>query len=377
MKIAHFVLFISLFVGIYGGFHVYLYLKLRPLFVPHVWLLIAILALLACSIFLVMALTRSGVGTPITILLAYVTFIWMGIVFLFFTLSGSLDVLAWIIEKTSALRLHGYLESPARTSVVGIVVLLIAFYGYLSSQQIHIERLDFQSPNISKPITVVQITDLHLGLLSNQDYWQKVVDDINALDADIIVCTGDLVDMQLDNLGGLTKLISNIKARYGKYAVLGNHEALAGIKASRKFIELIGFKLLSNSGETIDNTLNLIGVDDPAVQGRVQQSNVDEVMLLKQFNNGLFTILLKHQPLVEAKSIGLFNLQLSGHTHGGQIFPFNLLIHLFYRAPFGLSKQGKNGWLYVSRGTGTWGPPMRVLAKPEITVIRLHNESAH
>jgi hypothetical protein len=179
--------------------------------------------------------------------------------------------------------------------------------------------------------------------------------------------------MQMDHLNRLGKLISGIQARYGKYAVLGNHEVLAGVAESRKFIERVGFKLLSNSGVTIDNTVNLIGVDDPAIEGGVQQSSVYEPALLKQFDNGLFTILLKHQPVIEQKSRGLFDLQLSGHTHGGQIFPFSLLIHLFYKAPFGLSKQGDNGWLYVSRGTGTWGPPMRVLAKPEITLIRLQN----
>lgn len=373
MKIAHFVLFISLFVGIYGGFHVYVYLKLKPFFLPHLWLLITILALLGCSIFLVVALARGSVEIPIVTPLAYITFIWMGIVFLFFATSVPVDLVAWIIGKTSAQRLHAYLISPGRTTVIGIAVMLIAVYGYMASLQINIERLVFESLKITTPIKVVQIADLHLGLLSNEGYCQKVVDEINSLDADIVVSIGDLVDMQMDHLNRLGKLISGIQARYGKYAVLGNHEVLAGVAESRKFIERVGFKLLSNSGVTIDNAVNLIGVDDPAIEGGVQQSSVNEPALLKQFDNGLFTILLKHQPVIEQKSRGLFDLQLSGHTHGGQIFPFSLLIHLFYKAPFGLSKQGDNGWLYVSRGTGTWGPPMRVLAKPEITLIRLQN----
>ena len=374
MKIAHFVFFISLFIGIYGGFHVYAYLKLKPFFLPHLWLLITILTLLGCSIFLVVALARGSVEITIVTPMAYITFIWMGIVFLFFATSVPVDLMAWIIGKTGAQQVHAYLVSPGRTAVIGIVVMLIAIYGYMASLQINIERLVFESPKITTPIKVVQIADLHLGLLSDEDYWQEVVNEINALDADIVVSTGDLLDMQMDHLDGLGKLMSSIQARYGKYAVLGNHEVLAGITESRKFIERVGFKLLSNSGVTIDNEVNLIGVDDPAVEGSVQQSSLNEPALLKQFDNGLFTILLKHQPAIEQKSRGLFDLQLSGHTHGGQIFPFSLLIHLFYKAPFGLSKQGDNGWLYVSRGTGTWGPPMRVLAKPEITLIQLQNE---
>jgi len=374
MKIANFVFFISLFVGIYGGFHVYAYRKLKPFFLPHPWLLITILVLLGCSIFLVVALARGSVEPPIVTPLAYIAFIWMGIVFLFYAISGSFDLIAWIIGKTSAQRLHSHFISPTRTIVIGIAVMLIAVYGYIASLQVHVERLTFKSPKITMPVQVVQISDLHLGLLSDERYFQKVVDEINALDADIVVSTGDLVDMQMDHLDGLGKLMSSIQVRRGKYAVLGNHEVLAGTIRSREFIERVGFKLLSNSGVAIDSAVNLIGVDDPAVEGRVQQSSVNEPALLNKFDNGLYTILLKHQPVVEQNSRGLFDLQLSGHTHGGQIFPFNLLIHLFYKAPFGLSQQGDNSWLFVSRGTGTWGPPMRVLAKPEITLIHLQSD---
>lgn len=373
MKIANFVLFISLFIGIYGGFHVYVYYKLKPFFLAHQWLLIAILALLGGSIFLVVALTHSSVEPLIVSPLAYITFIWMGIVFLFIAISCSFDLVTWIFGKIGAQQLHSYLVSPSRTIVIGIAVMLIAVYGYVASLQIHVESLAFESSKITMPVRVVQISDLHLGFLSDESYCQKLVDEINALDADIVVSTGDLVDMQMDHLDGLGQLMSSIRARRGKFAVLGNHEVLAGIQASQKFTERVGFKLLSNSGVTIDDAVNLVGVDDPAVEGSVQQSSVNEPALLKQYDNGLYTILLKHQPVVEQKSRGLFNLQLSGHTHGGQIFPFNLLIHLFYKAPFGLSQQGNNSWLYVSRGTGTWGPPMRVLAKPEITLFRLQN----
>jgi hypothetical protein len=165
--------------------------------------------------------------------------------------------------------------------------------------------------------------------------------------------------------------MSGLRARLGKYAVYGNHEALAGVEASRAFTQNIGFSLLSNSGITIDNAINLVGVDDPAVDRWRQSTPVDEHALLKQFDNGLFTLLLKHQPRIDHASQGMFDLQLSGHTHGGQIFPFGLLIHLFYKEPFGFSRIGDKSWLYVSRGTGTWGPPMRVLAPPEVTVIQL------
>jgi len=372
MKIAQMMLFISVFVGIYGGFHVYTYYKLKPFFYPHLWLLTSILSLLGSSVFPVLALVRGNVGIAIITPLAFVTFIWMGLVFIFFAISVPLDVVAWVIGKTRAHQIHAYLISPGRTTVIGICTVVISVYGYWASLQINIERLTFESSKISMPITVVQISDLHLGLLSDESYCRNMVNKINSLNVDIVVSTGDLLDSQVEQLNRFGELMSGISARYGKYAILGNHEALAGVTESRKFIERAGFTLLSNNGVTIVNTVNLIGVDDPAVNGNLQkQSDIDEATLLKPYDNGRFTILLKHQPVVDQKSGELFDLQLSGHTHGGQIFPFNLLVHLFYKAPFGLTTLDNNSWLYVSRGTGTWGPPMRVLARPEITLYSL------
>lgn len=371
MKTATFTFAIIVFISIYGGFHYYAYRKLATLFPQHPIFIVTGLALLGCSIFVVVLFTHGNIVNRFAEPIAFISFWWMGIVFLFFVFSVPIDVLARISGISGNSQIHAGLISPWRTIIVGIVVLFLSGYGYLASQRIHIETFSLTSPKIIEPIRIVQISDLHLGLLSNEQYFQKVVAEINSLDADIIVCTGDLVDMQMDHLDVLGKIMSGLKAWHGKFAVYGNHEALAGLQASRSFTEGIGFTLLSNIGTTIDDAINLVGVDDPAVEGRFQSSSVNEPDLLQQYDNGLYTILLKHQPSVEQASIGLFDLQLSGHTHGGQIFPFGLLIHLFYKAPFGLSQLKSNGWLYVSRGTGTWGPPMRVLAPPEITLIQL------
>jgi len=371
MNTAIFAFAVIVFISLYGGFHYYAYIKLAPLFPQYHSLLVTVLALLGCSIFIVEIFAHGNIVIRLAEPMAFISFSWMGMVFLFFVLSIPIDGLAWIISKTQYDLVHAGLISPWRTVVVAIVVLLVSGYGYFASQRIHVERLSFMSVKILTPLQVVQISDLHLGLLSNKRYFQKIVDEINALNVDIIVCTGDLVDMQMDHLNALGEIMSGLKARYGKYAVYGNHEALAGLEASREFSERIGFTLLSNTGITVDNAVNLVGVDDPAVEGRVHSFSVNEPALLQKFDNGLYTILLKHQPSVEQESIDLFDLQLSGHTHGGQLFPFGLLIHLFYTAPFGLSQLQDNSWLYVSRGTGTWGPPMRVLAPPEITLIQL------
>jgi predicted MPP superfamily phosphohydrolase len=180
--------------------------------------------------------------------------------------------------------------------------------------------------------------------------------------------------MQLDYLDGFSETLTKLNATRGKYAVTGNHEAIAGVEKARDFTERAGFTLLSNRGITLDHLINIVGVDDPAVQGRLQTPADQEQKLLEQFSADEFTLFLKHQPVVASETRGMFDLQLSGHTHGGQIFPFTILTKLFYPVPSGLSQIGTESWLYVSKGAGTWGPPVRVLAKPEVSVFYLEPE---
>jgi predicted MPP superfamily phosphohydrolase len=116
----------------------------------------------------------------------------------------------------------------------------------------------------------------------------------------------------------------------------------------------------------------MAGVDDPTSKRMGMWSNVDERVPLNGSSNDRFTILLKHQPIVDPRAAGMFDLQLSGHVHRGQIFPFNWLVRLVYPVRTGLSRLAGGGWLYVSRGTGTCGPPMRVGAPPEITLIEIN-----
>ena len=118
--------------------------------------------------------------------------------------------------------------------------------------------------------------------------------------------------------------------------------------------------------------MNIVGVDDPTARRFGHDVSISEDEILKKFSNEKLTVLLKHQPKIGAKSAGLFDLQLSGHTHNGQIFPFGLITSLFFPYHKGLFMVGKHSYLYVSRGTGTWGPPVRFLSPPEVTLIVFH-----
>jgi predicted MPP superfamily phosphohydrolase len=249
----------------------------------------------------------------------------------------------------------------------------IAVYGYFDALQIRTERTVIESPKIPAEIgriRLVQISDVHLGLIVRERRLQRIIGEINKANPDLLVSTGDLVDGQINDLSGLVEGLRQIKPRYGKFAVTGNHEYYAGIDQALDFTRKAGFTVLE--GEATEAAgITIAGVNDPAGRQMGTGRTVAEQELLGQLPDSRFTLFLKHRPVVEKGSAGLFDLQLSGHIHKGQIFPFNLVTRLFYPVKTGFSHLQGNAALYVSRGTGTWGPPVRFLAPPEITVIDL------
>jgi predicted MPP superfamily phosphohydrolase len=370
MDIGLIVLVVSILLASYVGMHYYLYRKLRWIFPRQKKIIIISLCLLASSLLIVEAMTHTGFS-HFVMPLAWVSSLWTGYVFIFFAFAGMLDIVTKVVSLLDKDNTLIHIKQRTKGILSSGIVLLICIYGFISAQQINILSYTLAATKLQQPITIVQVADLHLGLLSNKAHIQKLVDDINSLKPDIIVSTGDLVDMQLDYLDGFSSILAKLTAKDGKFTVYGNHEAIAGLEKSRAFIERAGFTLLSNNGIKLDHLINIVGIDDPAVYGEFNTSGEQEEKILGEFSPGLFTLLLKHQPVVAPETRGMFDLQLSGHTHGGQIFPFTLLTKFFYHAPFGLSKIGTESWLYVSKGAGTWGPPMRVLAKPEVSVFYL------
>ena len=182
------------------------------------------------------------------------------------------------------------------------------------------------------------------------------------------MATGDIVDAQLDHLQELIELWQQFDPPLGKYAVTGNHEYYAGLQQSLGFLQRSGFVMLRDQNTEVGDWLKLAGVDDPA-----RGNHPDEVAVLGE-RSERFTLLLKHRPRFVEASAGLFDLQLSGHAHRGQIFPFNLLTGIEYPMQDGLYALAAGQRLYASRGTGTWGPPMRILSPPEITLIEIAPE---
>jgi len=232
---------------------------------------------------------------------------------------------------------------------------------------VKLERL----PRALDGLTLVQLSDLHVGLTIGRRFVESVVAEVARQRADAIVVTGDLVDGSVDELADLVAPLGALKARYGVFFIPGNHDYYAGIRPWLAQVQRMGWRILLNARTTLGDagaegaSIDLAGVDDPT--GR---PDLGRALVGRDPEREL--VLLAHQPraIREAAAAGV-GLQLSGHTHGGQIWPFGLAVLAFQPYLAGLHRHGERTQIYVSRGTGYWGPPMRIGAPAEITRLVL------
>jgi predicted MPP superfamily phosphohydrolase len=376
-------LFLLSFFLIYGGMHAYVFLKARAAFpfgpkagVPlALWMALMVLAPI------IVRVSENRGQELFARQAALVGYVWLGLLFLFISASLLIDAYrlfmhlgGWVLKKEATL-----LPSARTAFFVCILVAVAAFaYGYFEANDIRTERITLKSPRLSGTLKVVQISDVHLGLIIREKRLKRILDIVRAEEPDVLVSTGDLVDGQINSLPGLAEMLREIRPRYGKYAITGNHEYYAGLGQALEFIEKAGFRILRNEGLTVEGLINIAGVDDPTGGQLGIESPVrsPEAEVLSALPRDTFTLLLKHRPRVDVASLGLFDLQLSGHTHRGQIFPFRFVVQVPYPRIEGLYGLSEDSELYVSRGSGTWGPPIRVFAPPEVTVIELVGEAA-
>jgi predicted MPP superfamily phosphohydrolase len=373
-------LFFITFIFIYGGIHLYAFFKVKSALNPGktaqrftAFFLIAMIA----APFFVRLYERQGFET-FAYLTAHVGFIWMGIIFLFFIYGILIDLWRLLILAAGALlkyKLNAFRPSPKFAFFIPLLIsIVIASYGYFEAQDVTIERLDIKSEKIPREagrIKIAQISDVHLGHIIREERLRKILDKVRAEAPDILICTGDLVDGQRSDLNNISSLFNEINPKYGKFAITGNHEYYAGIEQSLAFIERSGFRILRGKGITVNGIINIAGVDDSAGITSGNTKNVFEREMLSKLPRDKFTLFLKHRPFIEEDLNGLFDLQLSGHTHKGQIFPFNFFVARFFPFISGYHQITDISSIYISRGAGTWGPPIRFLSPPEVTVIEL------
>ena len=363
-------LFLLSFFLVYGSLHAYVLLKARSALAlgPGTTLaLLPFLGILLCAPIIAHHLSRHGYEDAARSI-AHVGYLWMGFLFFFVCLGLSADLLRLPLR---ALGRGGIAGRTSFLCISGIAVALSA-YAIVEATRIDIVRVRIVTDRLPASVPslrIAQITDLHLGYIHRNGKAGEVAALVARERPDLFVSTGDLVDGELDGVEGLAEILRGIPAPRGKFAVLGNHEYYAGIGRSIAFTRKSGFTLLRDESVTIDDAVRIAGVDDPAGAQFGRSGGASEAALLGNRPDGRFTLLLKHRPQLDPATGGKFDLQLSGHTHHGQIFPFRLLTRLAYPLLGGDHPVPGGGTLHVSRGTGTWGPPMRFLAPPEITVV--------
>lgn len=254
-------------------------------------------------------------------------------------------------------------------------ILYISYGIYMGQTSPIYDTVNIAVKNLSTPLKIVQLSDVHISTLMTEDKVEKIVDKVNATSPDIIVLTGDIVDTKTKFANEAIDELKNLKANYGIYYVLGNHEYYHDTENIIQKLKDIGFKVLINENDIVKINdkpiLNIAGVAD-LMGNKMGFLKPDINKTLEGIDTNIPTILLSHQPkIIEQTQDKPIDIILSGHTHGGQIFPFSLAVLLDQPFIKGLHKINHNQIIYINQGTNLWGPPMRIGTHYEITLIDL------
>ncbi len=387
-----FILFFVIALGIVALAHYYIWARvIRDAQLPRTWFrgLTVLVALLGLSIPATFWASRAiPPGTARGVLL--VTYSWLGLLLLFVALLAAAELIrvgAAVVE-----RLRDAPPDPQRRLVLarvmgGAVTLGVGGLGVFSLAnglgRIAVKRVEVtlaRLPETMDGFSIVQLTDMHVGPTLHARFVEDVVRQVNELQPDLVAITGDLVDGSVEHLGPIVGLLRGIRSQHGTYFVTGNHEYYSGANEWTAFLKGLGIRVLENERVTIESrggAFELAGVNDHSA-ARVDPHaapNYEKAMGGRR-DSGQLLVLLAHQPkaVFDAQPYGA-DLLLAGHTHGGQIWPWKYLVPLQQPVVAGLERFGET-LVYVSSGTGYWGPPMRLGTTAEITHVILRARRA-
>ncbi|MEK6755705.1 MAG: metallophosphoesterase [Bacteroidota bacterium] len=378
----NFIIFFTIFLTLYGLINFYVFLRGWQSIPPDSAFRVPFLVVfwfLALSFIAARFLERVAI-TPLSTFLVWVGSFWFA-AFAYFALA------ALVIDM---LRLTNYIvpwfpsfitdhhDRAKQIVALGIVVVvaisLVA--GYVNARTPRVKVLHLKIPkNVDsvKTLDLVVASDIHLGTIIGARRLDAIVDTINRLNPDLVLLPGDIVDEDLgpvikQDLGEKLKMI---RAKLGVFAITGNHEYIGGVEEACKYLADHNITVLRDSSVNVNGAIYLVGREDRSITQFSRKTRKPLSELMVDVDKEQPIILMDHQPigLDEAAEHGV-DLQLSGHTHHGQIWPFNLITKAIYELSWGYKKKGETH-VYVSSGVGTWGPPVRLGNKPEIVNIKL------
>lgn len=387
MRLSHnmptMVIFLTTFIFLYSLLHSYLFIRTRTalsLGPAATAFLVVFMVMMITAPMLIRLSENIGLYT-LARLLSFVGYTWLGLLFLWVCSTVILDVYRlglFAVDKILDKNLSFMaLSNKSYFLIACVAVVMIGIYGGFEARSIRTSKIVLTTSKLpvnASPLKIIQVSDIHLGLIVGQDRLRRILHHVINAKPDIVVSTGDLVDGQMNGMEDVAQILNEIKPTYGKFAITGNHEFYAGLDQALDFTRKAGFRILRDEAVSIPGLINIVGIDDPTNRGTGSSAKEERKLLSNQ--SKAFTLLLKHRPDVEKGNLGLFDLQLSGHVHYGQIFPFRLITRIVYPRIGGLYYLPNNSILYVNRGTGTWGPPIRFLSPPEVTIIEIAAQSS-
>lgn len=374
MRKKQIIIFFSVFISLYGSVNYYIYIRgFQGLELMPEWRFGYLILFLfsSASFFIGRFLERKYLSLVSDI------FVWIGSFWFAFILYFLLSVVLFDLVKLADLFARFLPEGDAylklkfysMVSEIGLISL-VCLIGFINARKIRIKKLVLEIPKknaIAKELTIAVASDIHLGTIINRPWTKMIVEKINSLNADLVLLPGDIVDGDVEpviklNLG---EVLRTIKSKYGVFGITGNHEYIGGVEPAVKYISEHGIRVLRDERIEVAG-MTIIGREDRSAKNRKPITELAEGI-----DNSMPLIVMDHQPfkLEESVNIGA-DLQLSGHTHHGQIWPLNFITKKVYELSWGYLKKG-NTHIYVSCGAGSWGPPVRLGNTPEIIEIRL------
>ena len=377
------IIFYSIFFSLYGILNFYIYIRGFQSLEQHSELKVSysILFILLAVSFVAGRLLEKKTCSTISRSLVYIGSFWLAAMLYFFIFVSLIDIIRFIMMLIAAHPKFIFIDYLQFKFLLFIGIFaataIILTYGWINAASPRIRKLTLKinKPSPVKNFKIAVVSDIHLGVIIGKKRLQKIVDIINSLDADLVLFPGDVVDEDITPVieNDLGSLFKKIISKHKIYSITGNHEYIGGVEAACNYLNAHSVNVLRDKTILIDNFLYLVGREDTSFNrnGRKRRSLSE---LMENVDKAKPVILMDHQPfkLEEAEQNGV-DVQLSGHTHHGQMFPINFITKKIFEKSWGYLKKGSTHY-YISCGAGTWGPPIRIGNHPEVIELNLEFE---